>query len=393
MNRRVLIVDDDENLLATCRTTLRKQFTLETALGADEALDTIEHDEPYAVIVSDMRMPGMDGLQLLQAVQTRSPDSVRMMLTGNADLDTAIRAVNDGNVFRFITKPCPTADLVKVLESGIRQYRLVMAERELLEQTLHGAIKVCTEILSSVDQRTYGRAMQIREHITPIAHAVGVDPVWQIEVAALLAEIGNATIPPVVLVRQRHGNTLSGAETDMLSRVPVRGHDLIASIPRLESVARTVLYARKGYDGSGIPNDDVAGEDIPKPARLLRIVSDFVGLEADGESKRRAIEILRSRSGSYDPGLLEAAAPFLCPAPGGDVATTTSLSIAFSDLRVGDLLRSNVETADGVLITQAGTILTSTLLERMRNFVELNSAKEPIVVERKVATPAAAGAR
>ena len=392
MNRRVLIVDDDENLLATCRTTLRKQFALETALGAEAALDAIEHDEPYAVIVSDMRMPGVDGLQLLQTVQARTPDTVRMMLTGNADLDTAIRAVNDGNVFRFVAKPCPTADFAKILEAGIRQYRLVMAEHELLEQTLQGAIKVCSEILSAVDIRTYGHAMQVRELIAPIARGLGIEHAWQVEVAALLAEIGNATIPPVVLVRRRHGSTLSGAETDMLSRVPVRGHDLIASIPRLEPVARAVLYSRKSYDGSGIPNDDVAGEDIPEAARLLRIVSDFVTLEAEGESKRRAVEILRSRTGQYDPRLLEAAASVLCPAPGGDTTTSANLSVPFAGLRVGDLLRSNIETDDGVLVTQAGSIVTSTLLERMRNFVELNSVKEPIAIERKVATRAAAGA-
>lgn len=391
MTERILLVDDDKDLLSACKAAMRKRFEIDVALGGREALAAIEHDGPYAVIISDMRMPEMDGIQFLAQVQVRAPDTVRMMLTGNADLETAVAAVNDGNVFRFITKPCPAEKLAKFVEAGLKQYRLVRAEREVLEETLHGAVKVCTEILSSVDEQTYGRALKVRELVRPIARQLGIESLWQVEVAALLAEIGSATIPPVVLVRKRHGSQLTGVERDMLAKVPEKGHGLLASIPRLGDVARIVLYAQKHFDGSGLPNDGVAGTAIPVGARLLKIVADFVELEAAGESKLRAMETLKQRAGQYDPGLLETASAHLCPAPtAGEETTTTSQSVAFADIRVDDLLLSNVETINGVLVVQAGNFVTSTLLDRMRNFVKLNSAKEPIRVARRAVASALA---
>jgi response regulator RpfG family c-di-GMP phosphodiesterase len=268
----------------------------------------------------------------------------------------------------------------------MRQYRLVMAERELLEGTLQGAINVCTEILSSVDARAFGHAMRVSELAKAIAGNVGIDNAWQLEVASLLAPIGNATIPPVVMVRQRHGNQLSGVEKDMLSRVPEKGHNLLANIPRLGPVAKVVLYSQKHFDGSGFPGDAVAGAEIPRGARLLKILFDFVQLEANGETKLRAVEALRQRAGWYDPELLEASIEHLCPRPGGAIEVqNASLAVAFRDLLIGDLLTSNVETKEGVLIVQSGAFVTSTLLERRRNFVLLNPVKEPIKVVRRVA--------
>jgi DNA-binding NtrC family response regulator len=128
-------VDHEENILLAYQRQLRKEFQIETALGGGPAPEAIAQRGPYAVIVSDMRMPGMDGVQFLSKVKERAPDSVRMMLTGNNDLQTAMQAVNEGNSFRFLTKPCTPETLAKALEAGLEQYRLITAERELLEKT------------------------------------------------------------------------------------------------------------------------------------------------------------------------------------------------------------------------------------------------------------------
>ena len=140
MTEKILCVDDEANILEAHQRGLGKQFHIETALGAEQALGQIDAQGPYTVVVSDMRMPGMDGVQLLSEVRKRAPDSVRIMLTGFADLQTAIEAVNEGNIFRFLTKPCPQETLAKALSAGIEQYRLVTAEKELLAKTLRGAI-------------------------------------------------------------------------------------------------------------------------------------------------------------------------------------------------------------------------------------------------------------
>lgn len=134
MTVRILCVDDDSNVLQSYRRALRKRLQIDTALSGEEALRAMDNQGPYAVVVSDMRMPGMNGVEFLKRVKVNAPDTVRMMLTGHADLRTVLEAINDGYVFRFITKPCPPDQFARVLEAGLAQYRLITAERSLVAQ-------------------------------------------------------------------------------------------------------------------------------------------------------------------------------------------------------------------------------------------------------------------
>lgn len=113
MSYKILCVDDDSNILQGYKRALRRDFDIFIAEGGLEALSIIEKEGPFAVVVSDMRMPVMDGVQFLSRVRDIAPETVRMMLTGNADQQTAIIAVNEGNIFRFLTKPCPPDVLAK----------------------------------------------------------------------------------------------------------------------------------------------------------------------------------------------------------------------------------------------------------------------------------------
>src|SRR5690606_38795583 len=133
MSNRILLVDDDPNVLLGLQRTFRKQFELDTAPGAEQALRLLDGQTSYAVVVADMCMPGMNGVQLLLEFQRRSPDTIRVMLTGNADQRTAVDAVNQGHVFQFLSKPCAPPTIAMVLESALRQHRLVTAEKQLLE--------------------------------------------------------------------------------------------------------------------------------------------------------------------------------------------------------------------------------------------------------------------
>src|SRR5207245_10705357 len=136
-----------------------------------------------AVIISGMDMPGMSGIQFLSRVRQLAPDSVRMMLTGHTDLQVAMEAVNEGNIFRFLTKPCSPDALVKALAAGVEQYRLITAEKELLEKTLAGSIKALMEVLSLVNPMAFGRASQVQRLVQQLAAALKVDKAWQVEMA------------------------------------------------------------------------------------------------------------------------------------------------------------------------------------------------------------------
>jgi len=148
MAEKVLFVDDEPPVLEGYQRLLRREFEVETAVGGEQGLTSIQGRGPYALVVSDMRMPGMDGVQFLSRVKQLAPDTVRMVLTGQADMTAAMNAVNEGNIFRFLTKPCDKETLSKAITTGFVQYRLVMAEKVLLENTLMGSIKVPRSIIA-----------------------------------------------------------------------------------------------------------------------------------------------------------------------------------------------------------------------------------------------------
>src|SRR5579862_5440420 len=145
MQERILLVDDEPNVLLGYQRLLHGEFHAETAVGSAAGLTAVQNKGPFAVVLSDMRMPEMDGIQFLTRVKTLAPDAVRMMLTGYADVQTALSAVNEGNIFRFLTKPSSKEVLTSALTAGIAQYRLVTSEKELLEKTLTGSLTVLTE--------------------------------------------------------------------------------------------------------------------------------------------------------------------------------------------------------------------------------------------------------
>lgn len=136
-NKNILCVDDDPDILASFKRNLRNLFTIDTALGGEEGLKAISEKGPYSVIVSDMQMPEMNGIQFLSKAKEIAPDSVRIMLTGHADISMAIEAVNEGNIFRFLTKPCSPETLSKALQSGVEQYQMTMdrSYKQAIERT------------------------------------------------------------------------------------------------------------------------------------------------------------------------------------------------------------------------------------------------------------------
>lgn len=382
MNSRILWVDDDPNILAAFERSLRRRFQLQLANEGEEALRHLRQSGPFAVVVADMRMPGMNGLELLAKVQEVAPDTVRIMLTGNADQDTAIGAVNQGRVFRFLTKPCAAETLILALNAGLSQYALVTGERELLEKTLSGAVRVLTDILATVDSRSFSRAHLLRDQMRVFLLALSGKASWECELAALLSPIGCVTVPAPVLQRARLQEDLSTSEQEMLDWVPEAGSRLIARIPRLENVARIIRYQKKNFDGSGFPADNLAGQDLPVGARILKVLSDLLDLRGHGLTSAAALAVMQGRRGIYDPRVLEVAfQSFQIPKSKSTTAPPTERRVCLAELTVDQLLLADIETMEGLPILAAGTRLTPTMLDLIRNFAKLNGIKEPLLIQ------------
>lgn len=381
MNEKILFVDDDQNVLDAYRRKLRGILHVETAQGGAEGLRIISEQGPFAVVVADMRMPGMDGVEFLARVKEIAPDTVRMMLTGNADINVAMQAVNEGNIFRFLTKPCPPDVLGNSLIAAINQYRLVTAEKELLEGTLKGAVELLAEILSWVDPEAFGRTVLLRNHAKSLGEKLRVDDLWELELAATLSQIGYMAIPHEVLVKAYTGMKLTEEEEEAIATAPIVAHELVSRIPRLEAVSRIILYQHKLFNGNGVPKDNVAGKDIPLASRILKVILDMLKLEAEGHSRKDALKEMRQRDGWYDPRVLYAAVEIFGEHQEKDeTILLREMPIALSDLRPGLILAEDVTTVDGRLLVREGSLITDNLLLRIKKFADLVGIREPIRV-------------
>ncbi len=373
---RILFVDDETKILESYTRVLRKNFAVDTALGGERALELLAENSPYAVVISDLRMPGLDGITLLSRVKADWPDTVRMMLTGYADVDSAISAVNEGAVFRFLTKPCEPETLVRALVAGIKQYRLVTAEKELLEQTLAGSIRIMTDALSMVNPDAFGRVSRITRYVKEIVRVLDIEEDWAYETATMLSQLGCLTLPRDIVRRAIKGRPLSEEEAALFQSHPSLAAEMVLRIPRMEGVSEIIAYQEKHFDGHGHPADERREEDIPLGSRILKVVLDFDILVQSGESKAKALEELNGRRGWYDPAVLTALDMIL-----GDEVRYEQQETTVYGLQPGMILGQDVVSLrSGRRLLGEGQELSESLISSLRNYNRAYGVRQPIQV-------------
>jgi response regulator RpfG family c-di-GMP phosphodiesterase len=372
---RILFVDDEEFILSAFQREFRKDYEIATATGAEEGLRTLAARGPFSVIVSDFRMPNADGNRFLAAAKKIAPDSVRVMLTGHADLSMAVRAINEGSVFRFLTKPCPHETLGKVLAAAVQQYRLVAGEKDLLENTLKGTVKVLSELSGLVNPEAFGRSSRIRKRVRQLTEQLQVSNPWQLETAALLSQIGCVIFPHDLLTKCYMNEPLSEEELQLFNMHPEVGSGLIASIPRMDEVARIVRYQEKHFDGTGFPVDTTSGSEIPLGARILKVALDADVLETAATSGEEVLEILKGRHGWYDFEVLTALETL--------VAVKTPVetrSVTLKDLDVGMVLDEDLWSESGLVVIAKGQEVSFAMVLRLRQFARTSPVRQPFRV-------------
>ncbi|MBN1844700.1 MAG: response regulator [Sedimentisphaerales bacterium] len=364
MHEKILFVDDDENLLNSYKRQLRKQFQLETANGPQRALELTKDNGPFAVIVSDMRMPGMNGIEFLGRVRELYPDSVRMMLTGNADLQTAIDAVNQGCIFRFLNKPCPPEMMVETLQAALAQYRLIHSEKELLEKTLRGSIKVLTEILSLVNPTAFSCTARIKQYVKHMARELQLPDPWQYEIAAMLSQVGCVTLPQLIINKIYRRRDLSYAENKMFKAHPKVAQKLLERIPRLDLVSRMIENQLKPFEEyTGSEHWSQQDRLAAVGSQMLRIAMDYDQLVARAISPHASLNALRKRPGQYNPALLDALETLEL-----DQVEVEIREITVEEMEIGMVTDEHIKSKKGVLLVPLGHEVTYPVLERVRNF-------------------------
>jgi response regulator RpfG family c-di-GMP phosphodiesterase len=373
MTDKILFVDDEENVLHSIRRELRKKFDIETAAGGMQALDILKNEGPFAVIVSDMKMPKMDGVELLSKVRDLYPDTVRLMLTGHADLDTAIEAVNSGRIFRFLTKPCTVEALAGSLSLALRQYQLIVAERDLLNKTLKGSIRMLSELLSLADSRAFSSGFRIKDLVAKIAGDLGLASLWQYEIAGLVSQVGRIAIPGDILEKEYNCVELTEKEREIFCDHPRIGAQLVGRIPRLEKVAEIIAGQLADYhetEGLSATSDEVIGSQI------LRAALDYDRLIVQGKTHEEALRRLYRQQGAYNPNVLAMIAQY--EFLHRDARQIDSLT--FDELVPGMRAAEDVYAKNGTLIIAKGQEITWSVIQGLENFIKHIGIKEPIRV-------------
>ena len=357
---RVLCVDDEARVVEGLVLHLRKDYEVHTALGGDEALRVLKQIGGAAVVVSDMRMPGMDGALLLHTVMGFYPDATRILLTGEPGRDAAVAAVNKARIFRFLTKPCPPDQLRAAVEAGVMQHRLVKAERSILKETLLGCIKALIDVLAITNPIAFGRASRIKRLSMEFADTLDCREFWQLEAAAMLSQIGYLSLPPQLVEKLYNGEQITPEEKMLASGVPEVAMSLLENIPRLDPVIE--ILAALGWTDEQIARlgDGTAGMGT----RILGLVLEYDSLLAQGHPAAVAVQSLRLRASRFGTDLIDKFATHI----GGGSGKAEVREVTLGSLQPGMVVMQDVRTHMGTLLVARGFEVSSMFLGRIRNF-------------------------
>jgi len=372
----ILLVDDELNILNSYRRTLRNEFNIDVAISGAEALELLSSDKKYAVIITDMQMPNMNGLQLLKKTMEIAPDTVRIMLTGNADQATAVNAVNHGDVFKFINKPCDKESLIATINSAVKQHNLIVAERVLLNKTLKGVINVLSEVLSLVNPSATENGAKMMEHMKRLAKVLKLPYSWKFEPMVQLSQLGCVIFPQETMKNMESGMVMSEEERQLFAQHPCLASDLLRRIPRMEQIAESILYQEKCFNGEGVPMDDVKEKQIPLGARMLKVVIDFVRFENHENSTAKAYSRLEHQRQYYDPQILAAFKASL-----NIVVEVPIVTVELADLKENMVINNNLITTREQLVARKGQKVTETLIQIIKHCLENKAIEGTVEVQ------------
>ncbi len=302
----ILVVDDVKENLGILRNTLEPQgYKLLFANSGEKALQVVKNSSPDLILL-DVMMPGINGFETCQQLKkNRATKDIPIIFITAKNEEADIVSGFDVGGIDYITKPFRHSEVSARVETHLQLYIFRRTLKELLEKTLTGSISVLTEVLTFFDPSVFGLSLKVKEMIRKFHQRIGLEKVWEIEVAALVARIGSVTLPKDLLEKERFKATLTDEEKKSIACIPEASANFIENIPRLRSVARIVLYLNKNYDGSGFPDDSIKEKKIPSGSRILRILFDLAKIEKEGIRRDKALDSMLESAGTYDPETLK----------------------------------------------------------------------------------------
>ena len=309
----VLIVDDEENNLQLLKRTFRGQYNLLTASNGLEALKVVqEHGDKIALIVSDQKMPVMEGTDFFKKVRETHPQIIKILLTGHVDTDILVAAINDCDLFQYILKPFEPEELKIAVQSGLAKYSMASNNKIFyneLRELFYKTIRAISNALDTKDSYTNGHSLRVTLYSMIIAAELGLDDDYMedIEIAGLLHDIGKIAMPKSILCKN---GALTDEEFMVMKYHPIRGEKIVINIKKLQMISEWVKSHHEKWDGTGYP-DALKGEQIPLPGRIIALADTYDAMTST-RPYRTALphevavnEIKRCSGTQFDPQLAE----------------------------------------------------------------------------------------
>ncbi|MGJ7916988.1 HD domain-containing phosphohydrolase [Massilia sp. LXY-6] len=409
----ILCVDDEPNILAALRRLFRKENYRVLCAGGAAAGVAVLEQERVDIVISDMQMPEINGTEFLECVRQRWPATLRLLLTGHADVESTIGAINRGEIYRYITKPWDENAMLLVIRDALERQALEREKRRLealtreqnealreLNATLERRVRERTAELDSAQQSLQasherlkanfltlikmlssltemrggvmaGHGRRVADLARRIAQRMGLSSreVQDVFVAGLLHEIGKTGLPDDLLGMPE--SLLKGDNVGRYRKYPQLGEQLLMPLEELREAARIVRSHRERFDGSGFP-DGSAGFDIPLGARVLAVARDFEALQQgllvqqQMDAKRATDLVVESRGKRYDPGVVEAFYDIRTGRSMGDEIAEVAMGVG--QLMPGMVLSRDLLSTEGALLLSADHVLGERMLKQLAEF-------------------------
>jgi len=373
---RILCVDDEPRVLEGLESHLAMHYEVSLATSAVEGLRALASmTEPVAVVFSDMRMPEVNGAEFLSKVKEGWPETTRILLTGQGSLQSAIDAINRGQIFRFLSKPCDSEILLAMAQEGVRQHELLRGERELLQNTLNGAVGVMTEVMSLTTPSAFSRSSHIKGYVEHLCRRMRIEDSWQYTLAASLTHLGCITLPPDTLDKLYSQDELSKEEIEMLHNHPEVAKRLLQRIPRLENVAKMIAWQHKPRQWSGSIPPLSADDAAALGSQMLAVALAIEDQVSAGNTVGQAVRHLSSAKQINQKMLIH----MLGHQPLEE--SQQKRRVFVHGLTRHMVLDENLVDKSGNVLVARGRQLSAPLLERIQHFASGRvGVKEPIRV-------------
>lgn len=302
---RILLVDDDEAFHLLFSKISTAKLSVKSSLSGAEALEVLKTDGPFHVIISDYQMPEMNGVEFLSKAKDVSPSSVRILLSGNADLSVAIDAVNESGVFRILTKPCKFSMLKKALVDALEFHRLSNVESYMTDKMTHGVVRMVNDIAAMHHPGLNSRSDRILPLVKALSRKLGDPDPWSTEVATVLSSIGYIFLPDLLLEKIETGEVFGNIDYNIFIQHTEYSSKLLSRLPHFEDVCLKLSLQEAHYTVEG-DDGGFSTDEIPIGARIMKVVSDFDRLRFGGRSSGDALGVMKLRKNRYDPKVVRA---------------------------------------------------------------------------------------